>query len=256
MNDYKFGNFLCGLREAKGMTQLEIANMLGVTTAAVSKWENGESKPRTETLFKLAEILDISAEELMAGKTREKKETPEFSFNVSISEEDYFDFNDFWLMKSPYGKKQMRFTRIIIALIISAGISAIFFISGINRETFIRGGFFIVLLVIGEALLPRFNRSFMRSHIKNLNKKGKAPYTAASVTEFYGDFFTDTTFEEKRVQKYTSVERISITENGTVYIHINSLLNYLLPVSCFDSEEQYKSFLSFIKAKCHTVDVY
>ena len=36
MNDYKFGNFLCGLRETKGMTQLEIANMLGVTTAAVT----------------------------------------------------------------------------------------------------------------------------------------------------------------------------------------------------------------------------
>ncbi len=68
MNDYNFGNFLCMLREQKGMTQAELAQRLSVTPAAVSKWENGESKPRIETLFQLAEILGVTAEELMAGK--------------------------------------------------------------------------------------------------------------------------------------------------------------------------------------------
>ncbi len=68
MNDYKFGNFLCMLREKKGMTQAEIANMLGVTTAAVSKWENGSSKPRVDVLIKLAKILDVRVEELMSGE--------------------------------------------------------------------------------------------------------------------------------------------------------------------------------------------
>lgn len=67
MNDYSFGNFLCMLREAKGLTQLDIANIIGVTPAAVSKWENGSSKPRVEVLFRLAQILDVRAEELMAG---------------------------------------------------------------------------------------------------------------------------------------------------------------------------------------------
>lgn len=68
MNDYKFGNFLCMLREKKGMTQAEIANILGVTAAAVSKWENGSSKPRVDVLIKLAKILDVRAEELMSGE--------------------------------------------------------------------------------------------------------------------------------------------------------------------------------------------
>ena len=67
MNDYAFGNFLCMLREKKGMTQAEIAQALGVTPAAVSKWENGSSKPRVEVLFKLAEMLEVRPEELMAG---------------------------------------------------------------------------------------------------------------------------------------------------------------------------------------------
>ena len=68
MNDYRFGNFVCMLREKKGLTQAEIAQKLGVTPAAVSKWENGSSKPRVEVLFQLADILGVRPEELMAGQ--------------------------------------------------------------------------------------------------------------------------------------------------------------------------------------------
>ena len=68
MNDYKFGNFVCLLREKKGMTQAELGTLLGVTAAAVSKWENGSSKPRTDVLFRLAEILEVMPEELIAGE--------------------------------------------------------------------------------------------------------------------------------------------------------------------------------------------
>ncbi|MBR2342639.1 MAG: helix-turn-helix domain-containing protein [Clostridia bacterium] len=67
MRDYDFGNFVCRLREEKGLTQANIAQELGVTPAAVSKWENGSSKPRVDILFRLAEILDVRPEELMAG---------------------------------------------------------------------------------------------------------------------------------------------------------------------------------------------
>lgn len=73
MNDYKFGNFVCKLREKKGLTQTDIANQLNITPAAVSKWENGSAKPRTEILFKLAQILEVSPEELMAGEYLEKE---------------------------------------------------------------------------------------------------------------------------------------------------------------------------------------
>ena len=68
MKDYTFGNFICELREGKCLTQREVADMLGVTPAAISKWENGSSKPRVDLLFKLAEILGVRAEELIAGR--------------------------------------------------------------------------------------------------------------------------------------------------------------------------------------------
>ncbi len=78
MNDYTFGNFIYTLREQKGYTQADIADMLGVTPAAVSKWENGDSKPRIETLFRLADILGVKAEELIAGhRLQDEKLDPE-----------------------------------------------------------------------------------------------------------------------------------------------------------------------------------
>ena len=73
MNDYNFGNFVCMLREKKGLTQADVASAMGVTPAAVSKWENGSSKPRVEVLFRLAELLGVKPEELMAGKYLEEE---------------------------------------------------------------------------------------------------------------------------------------------------------------------------------------
>lgn len=85
MNDYNFGNFVCMLREKKGLTQAEIAEMLSVTAAAVSKWENGSSKPRVEVLFKLAEILGVRPEELMAGHyIEDNEETDRSTYNIKI----------------------------------------------------------------------------------------------------------------------------------------------------------------------------
>ena len=65
MNDYRFGNYLTGLRKRSGMTQQLLAMKLGVTDKAVSKWENGRSKPALAQLRRLAEIYRVSLDELI-----------------------------------------------------------------------------------------------------------------------------------------------------------------------------------------------
>ncbi|MBQ8163446.1 MAG: helix-turn-helix transcriptional regulator [Clostridia bacterium] len=74
MNDYNFGNFLCSLRAEKGLSQSQLGEMLGVTNKAVSKWENGVAKPNTNLLPKIAEIFDITVEELFAAKRIQKSD--------------------------------------------------------------------------------------------------------------------------------------------------------------------------------------
>ena len=68
MNDYAFGNLICDLRKRSGLTQSVLAGKLGVTNKAVSKWENGASKPTTNMLRRLAVLFGVSVEELLSAK--------------------------------------------------------------------------------------------------------------------------------------------------------------------------------------------
>lgn len=59
MNDYRFGNFLYEQRKKSGLSQNGLAQKLGISGKAVSKWETGKAKPTTDTLRKLAGLFDI-----------------------------------------------------------------------------------------------------------------------------------------------------------------------------------------------------
>lgn len=62
------GERISARRKEKGMTQKELADLLNITDKAVSKWERDLACPDTQTIPKLAEILEISIEELLGGK--------------------------------------------------------------------------------------------------------------------------------------------------------------------------------------------
>lgn len=63
-----FGNFLYSLRKEKGMTQQELADRLGLTNKAISKWETGEAFPETAQLVPLADVFGVSVDELLRGR--------------------------------------------------------------------------------------------------------------------------------------------------------------------------------------------
>ena len=69
MQKETFGSKVASLRKEKGMTQLELAQKMGVTDKAVSKWERDLSLPDVSSLPRLAEVLDVSVEELLQAKT-------------------------------------------------------------------------------------------------------------------------------------------------------------------------------------------
>ena len=83
------GTMISSLRKDKGMTQLELAEIMGVTDKAVSKWERDLSCPDINSIPKLAEILEISVDDLMQGKTGTKEQdTKEKKENISRNKVD------------------------------------------------------------------------------------------------------------------------------------------------------------------------
>ena len=65
------GQRISKLRKEKSLSQEYIAEQIGVTRQAVSKWENDTSAPDTYNLIALAELFNVSVEYIATGKTEE-----------------------------------------------------------------------------------------------------------------------------------------------------------------------------------------
>ena len=175
-----------------------------------------------------------------------------YSINVYISDEDYFRFNKFSLIKSYNGKKQMLIYRFVLAAIILLFPIMLFFKGDFSYNMIIP---YLFLLIISQILIKPIYLAILKAHLKMLRKNGKAGYNPTALIEFSDEEFTETTPDSKSELKYSSIERVSVYEKN-IYIHINALMAYILPYSAFESEDQFSEFIEFIKTKCNNVDIY
>ncbi len=71
MDNKKIGEFISNRRKENGLTQKDIAEKIGVTNKAVSKWETGEGYPDITSLLIISEALGVTVDELLKGKLTE-----------------------------------------------------------------------------------------------------------------------------------------------------------------------------------------
>ena len=63
----KVGRRIAQFRKKKNMTQFELADALGISFQAVSNWERGNSMPDISRLSELAEIFDVSVDDILGA---------------------------------------------------------------------------------------------------------------------------------------------------------------------------------------------
>lgn len=68
MDQIKIGKFIASCRKEEGMTQAVLAEKLGITDRAVSKWETGKSLPDSGIMLELCDLLKINVNELLSGE--------------------------------------------------------------------------------------------------------------------------------------------------------------------------------------------
>ena len=68
MDQAKIGKFIAERRKTAGLTQMQLAEMLGITDRAVSKWERGLSLPDAGIMLDLCNILKITVNDLLTGE--------------------------------------------------------------------------------------------------------------------------------------------------------------------------------------------
>lgn len=68
MDQIKIGKFIAACRKKNGLTQMQLAEMLGITDRAVSKWETGRAMPDSSIMLELCAALKITVNDLLSGE--------------------------------------------------------------------------------------------------------------------------------------------------------------------------------------------
>ena len=123
------GNRIAKYRKEKGLTQEALAEKLGVSSQAVSKWENGASCPDISLLPQLSNELGITTDELLTGKSEkvqmlsveQRKPLEELTFRVRIDSSDG-------------GRIRVNFPMTLVKLCMEIGVDVVPNMTGENAE--------------------------------------------------------------------------------------------------------------------------
>ena len=112
MDQERIGKFIAKLRKENNITQTQLANKLGITDRAVSKWENGRGMPDLSLIRPLSKELNITVNELLCGERLTKKD---YSDKL---EENIIDTLEYSGNKIKEVNKTFNVLKLVIAIII------------------------------------------------------------------------------------------------------------------------------------------
>ena len=112
MDQIRIGQFIAERRKASGLTQMQLAEKLGITDRAVSKWENGKSMPDASIMMELCGLLGITVNDLLCGEV--------------LSMENYREENEKNLVEMVRQKEEAD-KRLLTMEIVIGSVSAAFF---------------------------------------------------------------------------------------------------------------------------------
>lgn len=177
-----------------------------------------------------------------------------FKFDISLTEKDYYEFNDFHLFRSPYGKNIFLTCRTVVGLL-PILVACLKLLKGFSIDYIIDIIPHILLAAVVFFAFKPLMRAFVKLNYKQQKKAGKLPFSSQSVLEFYEDHFTEITDHNKTENQYSVIESVYIVDEKIIYIFINSVSAHLLPVSSFENKEQYDAFLKFLEEKAGAITV-
>ena len=136
MDQIKIGNFIAQCRKSKDLTQTQLANKLGITNRAVSKWETGKSLPDASIMLALCRTLEITVNDLLCGE--------------AVNMENYNKEMEKNLMELVRQKQEsdrwlLRFEIILGVVVIAVMLALCFIAAYVPMETWLR----ITLVVAG-----------------------------------------------------------------------------------------------------------
>ena len=142
MNEKSIGKFIATLRKANGYTQEELGEILGVSNKTISSWENGNSSPDLSLLPIIADLFNVTCDELIRGeKSKEEKETKINKSTIKNMYKNYYNkyLNSFYISLG-------LFIAFVLLIIIGVIIGSTSFGDSLNNTSTV---FFVILTILG-----------------------------------------------------------------------------------------------------------
>lgn len=139
MQELKIADFLQTLRKAHGYTQQEVADHLHISNKTISKWETGQALPDILSLKALAELYDVTVDEILNGQ-KDFKESPKKDKAINN------------LLTANVGKK-LNFYLLISGIVFLIGLLIDLVLSSFNYDLV---GFFINFFIVGIGIIIYF----------------------------------------------------------------------------------------------------
>ncbi|MBQ9001829.1 MAG: helix-turn-helix transcriptional regulator [Eggerthellaceae bacterium] len=139
MNQAKIGRFIASCRKEQGMTQAALAERLGISDRAVSKWETGRSMPDSGIMLELCGLLGINVNELLSGE-RIMEET--YSKRL---EENLLDLTQ---QKEEKDRQMLRLEVVIGYTATASFLTLVFVASFVEMPSWLR----VLLIVVGSVM--------------------------------------------------------------------------------------------------------
>lgn len=179
----------------------------------------------------------------------------DFKISIKLTDEDYYAFNDFCTFCLPHGKKQILGYRIFLTSLVVLIYGIYLLSSNYSVGDFLMIIPFAIMLTVLQITFKPLCRALTKKHVRELAKKGKKLYSPESEMEFYEDGFTEITPEVRSEVKYSLVERVSVILDRSIYIHVNQVTAFIVPMSAFESKEECGRFIEFLRLKSPKVDI-
>ena len=139
MDQSKIGFFIAECRKKKKLTQMQLAEKLGITDRAISKWENGKSLPDASIMLDLCAELGISVNDLLSGEV--------------VTVENYNENLEKNLLDMIHQKEEAD-KRLLSMEIVIGVLGGVFLFAGVLIAAFLPMNDFLRIALIFASLLP------------------------------------------------------------------------------------------------------
>lgn len=154
MNQIEIGQFIAKCRKRNHMTQSQLAEKIGITNQAVSKWETGKSMPDASIMLELSGLLGVTVNELLSGK--------------ELSDLEERKANERNTLTNLITKSELETMKIIAELLIFAGIMTAITLTSLLAVTSLQK---LITIIIGAFVwgVGLWLRIKMNKTIKRIN---------------------------------------------------------------------------------------